>query len=310
MCGCMCTPYSASIPNKMCPKQSPTPEPNEEGEIYTCLIPCGVMIDDGYDEWKANASIDEQASCATTYSMSTRTSCEASTFSNSLLQSKSSRTKGLYRARSGLSAKVRFVLPVSNYLTGDFDLLPAVKEKCSPRSPKSKCGSPTNADDPAPTSILRMENSVLPQVPNEMWMNIDHEEQQENREYNGMVLVISPGGVELKYAYNECRNVGESICDDEDTSSFDGDKTNGTIPREIPFDVAVPVVTISEDDISRIYDEPDFYIMGDDERLSAQKVAASHGSFLSRVRGLLVSDRGHPRAYKVFTRHGRERFEI
>ena len=156
-----------------------------------------------------------------------------------------------------------------------------------------------------------MENSVLPEVPNEMWMNIDHEEQEENYEYNGMVLVISPGGVELKDAYNECRNVGESICDDDDDDliSVDGDEINGiAVPREIPLDVAVPVVTISEDDISRIYDEPDCYILRHDERLSAQKVAASHG-ILSRVRSL-VSELGPPRAYKVITRHGRERFEI
>jgi hypothetical protein len=302
----------------MRPWQSLTPEPNDESDTCSCLLPCGVMIDDGYDDWKANALSDEQASCASTHSMSTRTSCEASTFSGNFIHSKSSKTntvKGLYRPRSGLSAKVRFVLPVSSYLTGDFDLLPAVKEKChSPKSPKSSSASLKSVDASLAlpkSSILRMKTSVLPEVPNEMWMNIDHEEQEENHEYNGMILVISPGGVELKDAYNECRNVGESICDDDDDDddSFDGDENAGTTtPRDIPLDVTIPVVTISEDDISRIYDEPDCYIMRDDERLSAQKVAASHG-LLSRVRNL-VSELGPPRAYKVFTRHGKERFEI
>jgi hypothetical protein len=192
---------------------------------------------------------------------------------------------------------VRFVLPVSSYLTGDFDLLPAIKEKChSRKSPKSSSASPRSADTSLalPKSlILRMKTSVLPEVLNEMWMNVDHEEQEENHEYNGMILVISLGGVELKDAYNECHNIGESICIDDDDDSFNGDANAGTTPpRDIPLNITIPVVAILEDDISQIYNKPDCYIMRDDERLSTQKVAALHGLLL-RVQNL-VSELGPP----------------
>lgn len=153
-----------------------------------------------------------------------------------------------------------------------------------------------------------MDPAKMPEEANERWMNIDHEEQEENFEYNGMILVVSPVGVELQEAFKECRNIGDGGAnndDEEEEDSFDDDEMSGT--RDVPLDVAVPVITISEDDISRIYDEPDCYIMREDEKPSAPKGAASHGSFLSRVRGLM-GERG--RAYKVFVRHGRERFEI
>lgn len=289
----------------MRPWQSLTRKDAEEE--CSCIIPC-VMFDDGYEEWKANASLDDQTTCVSTNS--------GSTFSSNI-RSRSSRTntlKGLYRPRSGLSARVRFILPVASYLSGDFDLLPPSIVKENRKSTKAlkrdmfasifKEKSLLPETSMTPSSILRMENSVLPEKPNEMWMNIDHEEQEENLVHSGMILVVSPSGVELQESRRECRTIGD-FADEED--SFDDDEISDT--RDVPFDVAVPTTTISEDDISRIYDEPDIYIMRADKKQSATKVATPHGSFLLLIKRVrrVVRERG---AYKVFRRHGRERFEI
>lgn len=154
-----------------------------------------------------------------------------------------------------------------------------------------------------------MDHAKMPEEPNEMCMNINHGKQEENFEFNGMILQIQRYGVELQDSWIEHRNIGDGRgANDDDDDDDEEDSLEEDQARDVPLDVAVPIITISEDDISRIYDEPDWYVLREeDQKPSAPKAAASHGSFLTRIRGLM-GERG--RAYKVFTRHGRERFEI
>jgi len=133
-------------------------------------------------------------------------------------------------------------------------------------------------------------------------MNVDHEEQEESQEYNGMVLVVAPNGVELKGSFIEHHQ-------DEDDSYQDDKESSCEYSREIPKGIDV-VTTTTVDDISCINDDFERFEMAATEEEVASTKVDPRFSILKLFRGLREHQRGKREAFKVVVRHGKERFEV
>jgi len=265
------------------------PVGKQSESIFSCPLPCTILDN---DEWNF-ASFDQWTSSYDD-SMSTNTSCEDSLFDSNPPPRLSPR--GVYRPRSGQSARVRFVLTIESYLSGDFDLLP----------PEQETLPDCNANKPSSGSILRVDKVHSPSEEQEFWMNVEQEEHEVNQEYNGMVLIVAPRSVELQKAFaDHCDEVHRDLDEEESCEYVDVEDSDY---RDIPEDVAV-VIASSDDEISqisRIHDAPERYVRSIRDETSTRQIYSSHVSFLKRFRGL----RGEKGAYKVFVRHGKERFLI
>lgn len=304
---------------------------SENLEETTCCCCVLTSCDDGFDEWKQEASINgeeckgDDDDQSWSFTVSTKPSFETSTksgFSRSRRHSRKSKLRGVYRPRSGLSARVRFILPVESYLSGEFDLLPPVQESPNNASTAStwnpvtsifatKEPAPVVVEEPeatGPSSILKMNAaSRRPKETLETWMNVEQEQQEANQEYNGMILIVAPRGVELHKPAGPVKREKDLnyFSDDDEDDSLDGDES-----LDVPRDVAV-FLRSSGDEVSLMNDDYINYagIIAQEEA-SARK--HHHSSVSPRVSILkrIKSMRENRRAYKVIARHGKELYAV
>ena len=265
-------------------------------ETFSCLLPCMAM-EDGYDEWDVTSSFDEQSASWVSgmYSLSTKASCEASALSLPLQHSRTNSVCGVYFPRKGRSAKVRFILPIESYLSGDYDLLPPTEEK----APKWQYVSSIWTKNPplTPMSILKMAKESQ-REPQETCSNINQERQEQCQEYKGTVLVVAPGVVELQ----DAPTTSTECCEEEDSCEYEDAEILES--REVPKDSEVHPIK-SNVDVSQIYDEEKRKETRVDDECDSSMKANSRVSILKRFRSLRREASRGASVYNVFARRGR-----
>lgn len=332
-------------------------EQSNEVDILLCDC-CPFPCDDGFQEWKQQSNIAGQNSIDATDQISISSfDAVSSTISGYSRRSRfthisASRPRAVYRPRSGLSARVRFILPVESFLSSDHAFealvpptpaLPPVKEgkALSPRmnkswnrvsnlfSHKEQTPDENAVESSTPNGILREDarHNVMQEVTLEAYMNVIHDKQEENEEYNGMIIVVAPKGVELYQSATRRQEDMSAYLDDEedddneedvDRSGPDDDndgyldEDDDEISTSIPRDVSVYKMTPG-DEVSVMNDD---YITFEAARVAQEEVEAAklrreqHSTgltvFLKRFRDL----REKRRAFRVVSRHGREQYAV